>query len=125
MNTHSATLKNRREYERKPVQVIVHFNFRGQEKVYETLSLNLSPISIFIQAEREVLNLMLTGESVVAMVEFQKNLFIRLSGYVVRLDLIAESSGFAMKFLELDETQKRILANLMIQEHRFRDTMNV
>jgi hypothetical protein len=103
----------RRRHARRNIQAIVHFNVRGHEKVFESHSRNLSPAGIFVEAEPAVLDLMRTGESVIALLEFRHHLFVRLTGYVVRLEFSAGETGFAMKFLELDPVQKEMLEKLL------------
>ena len=105
--------ENRRETERKEIQVIVHFNFQGHEKVFESWTKNLSSNSMFIEAETDILELMNVGETVVAMLEYEEDLFVKIIGYVVRIDLSENSTGFAIKFLDINSKQEEIISKLL------------
>lgn len=104
---------NQRIYERKDVKVIIQFNFHGHEKIFESHTRNISLAGIFIEAENDVLELMDKGSSIIVMLEYQKNLFVRFTGYIVRIEHLAEGTGFAMKFLELDQVQEKIIVDLL------------
>jgi len=103
----------RRENQRTERQVIVHCFYKGKEKVFEALSRNISPEGLYIDTDPEVLGLLEIGASLIIFVEYEANLLVRLKGYVVRVDtFVSLSGGFALKFLELDNNQRKILEQL-------------
>lgn len=102
-----------RSCERKDVQVIAHFNFHGQEKVFQSVTRNISAAGIFVEADADILELMNTGESIVLMLEYKRNFFMKITSYVVRLDFTSEASGFAVKFLDMEDEQKKIVSFLL------------
>ena len=99
---------NRRSYERKATQVIVHFNFHGHEKVFESVTRDISCAGMFIETDVEILDLMDTGAAIITMIEYQKNFLLKLKGYIVRIERNVPSPGFAMKFLNLDIVRRNI-----------------
>ena len=107
---------NRRIHERKELQVFVQFNFHGHEKVFESVTHNLSLAGLFVEADMEVLKLMDVGFSVIVMLEYQKDFFIRLTGYIVRIQASTKVSGFGLKFLDLSEDQKSVINTLLEEE---------
>ena len=107
---------NRRSHERKDLQVFVQFNFHGHEKVFESVTRNLSVTGLFVDADGEILKLMDVGSSVIIMLEYQKDFFVRFTGYIVRLQASRKSSGFGLKFLDLTDDQKNVINTLMEEE---------
>ena len=107
---------NRRTHERKELQVFVQFNFHGHEKVFESVTQNLSLAGLFVEADMDVLKLMDVGFSVIVMLEYKKDFFLRIPGYIVRIQASARASGFGLKFLDLSEDQKSIITSLMEEE---------
>ena len=107
---------NRRTHERKDMQVFVQFNFHGHEKVFESVTRNLSMAGLFVEADAEILKLMDVGCSVIVMLEYQKDFFVRFTGYIVRLQASRKSSGFGLKFLDLTDDQKEVINTLMEEE---------
>ena len=107
---------NRRTHERKDLQVFVQFNFHGHEKVFESVTRNLSMAGLFVEADGEVLKLMDVGSSLIAMLEYEKDFFVRFTGYVVRIQATSKSSGFGLKFLDLTENQKAVITSLLEEE---------
>ena len=102
-----------RSSDRKDIQVIAHFNFHGQEKVFQSVTRNISAAGIFVEADADILELMNTGESIILMLEYKRNFFMKVASYVVRLDFTSDSSGFAVKFLDIEEEQKKIISLLL------------
>lgn len=107
---------NRRIHERKDLQVFVQFNFHGHEKVFESVTQNLSMAGLFVEADAEILKLMDVGCSVIVMLEYQKDFFVRFTGYIVRIQASRKASGFGLKFLELTEDQKSVISTLLEEE---------
>lgn len=107
---------NRRGHERKDLQVFVQFNFHGHEKVFESVTRNLSLTGLFVEADAEVLKLMDVGCSVIVMMEYEKDFFVRFTGYIVRLQPSRKVSGFGFKFLDLSDEQKSVITSLLEEE---------
>ena len=109
----SSAASNRRCFERRDLQVQVQFNFHGHEKVFESHTQNISLAGMFIEASEEILKLMDIGASVVLMLEFKTDFFIRLTGYIVRIQATQKSCGFAIRFLNLSEEQVETISSLI------------
>ena len=107
---------NRRSHERKDLQVFVQFNFHGHEKVFESVTHNLSMAGLFVKADGDVLKLMDVGCSVIVMLEYEKDFFVRLTGYIVRIQASSKSTGFGLKFLDLTDEQKSVVTSLLEEE---------
>ena len=104
---------DKRTFERKDVQVLVHFNFHGHEKVFESTTRNISLAGLFIEADDDIISLMNVGGSIMVMIECKKNFFVKINGYIVRLHAEERKGGFAVKFLELEEIQKETLLSII------------
>lgn len=104
----------RRLHDRININVIVHFNVHGNQKVFESITENISLSGFFISASRDVTELLDVGASLQVMVEYKKNLLVKITSYVVRIDNSADICGFAIKFLDLDSNQKDVLSTLLI-----------
>ena len=104
----------RRESQRKELEVIVHFYFHGHEKVFASKTRNISLSGLCIQAGTEVLSKMNLGGTVTVFLEYVPNYLLKLKGYVVRCGSApGEMDGFAVKFLEVDETQRETISKLL------------
>jgi len=104
----------KRDAIRNDIQVIINFNFENHEKVFEAKSRNVSETGMFIDVEPEILELMNIGESIIAYMEYQPNLFLKACGYLVRIDTTSTVSGFAMKYLNLTDIQNNIIQSYLI-----------
>ncbi|EKD27962.1 MAG: hypothetical protein ACD_79C00484G0003 [uncultured bacterium] len=105
--------ENRRIDYRKDVQVIVHFNLHGHEKVFQAFTRNISLSGLFIETEEDILEMIQKGESIVVMMEYKTNLFVKIKCYVIRVDMQKETFGFAIKYLELDENQQEAIEQIL------------
>lgn len=104
---------DRRTFERKDLEIFVHFNFHGHEKVFESKTHNISMTGLFVKAKEDILKLINIGNSIFIMLEFKKNFFIKLNAYVVRIENNVPEFGFGVKFLELNQDQINTLSKLI------------
>lgn len=105
---------DRRENHRKKLEVIVHFYFHGHEKVFASITRNISLSGLCVEAGPEILSKMNVGGTVTVFLEYTPHFLLKLKGYIVRCDSSHQGlKNFAVKFLELDDKQKETISSLL------------